>query len=331
MLLKLFKGISPGVIFLIALTLGALWISAFLNPQMPAPAVYETSPMPLYGIIKQVTGNNLLGGVIFSFLAVTILIFLLVSFNTSVFFINERTFLPALFYIQFSALFPQQQIMNPVIPASIFLMITLMRIMKAYRKQGTAFNFFDAGILISIGSLFYINILWFGLLLIIGIALLRTGNIKEIAISILGLLTPYILTIGLYYVLGKDIGAFLADINYNLFGKTSGYSFSKLTIIVVILTGIILLISTAFLLMRMSSKKIKSRKTFYLLLWALFISLVLYTLLPSVSVEIIWITSIPASYILAHYFAFVRGKIIPEIMFSGMFVLIILLQAFYIF
>jgi len=331
MLLKLFKGISPGVIFLIALTLGALWVSAFLNPQMPAPAVYETSPMPLYGIIKQVTGNNLLGGVIFSFLAVTILIFLLVSFNTSVFFINERTFLPALFYIQFSALFPQQQIMNPVIPASIFLMITLMRIMKAYRKQGTAFNFFDAGILISIGSLFYINILWFGLLLIIGIALLRTGNIKEIAISILGLLTPYILTIGLYYVLGKDIGAFLADINYNLFGKTSGYSFSKLTIIVVILTGIILLISTAFLLMRMSSKKIKSRKTFYLLLWALFISLVLYTLLPSVSVEIIWITSIPASYILAHYFAFVRGKIIPEIMFSGMFVLIILLQAFYIF
>ena len=331
MLLKLFKGISPGVIFLIALTLGALWVSAFLNPQMPAPAVYETIPMPLYVIIKEITGNNLLGGVIFSLLAVTILIFLLVSFNTSVFFINERTLLPALFYILFSALFPRLQAMNPVIPASIFLMIALMRIMKAYRKQGTAFNFFDAGILISIGSLFYINILWFGLLLIIGIALLRTGNIKEIAISILGLLTPYILTIGLYYVLGKDIGAFMADINYNLFGKTAEYSFSRLTIIVLILTGIIFLISTALLLMRMSSKKIKSRKTFYLLLWMLFISLVLYLLLPSVSVEMIWITGIPASYIIAHYFVFVKKKIIPEIMFSGMFVLVILLQAFYIF
>ena len=331
MLLKLFNGISPGVISLIALTLGALWVSAFLNPQMPAPAVYETIPMPLYVIIKEITGNNLLGGVIFSLLAVTILIFLLVSFNTSVFFINERTLLPALFYILFSALFPRLQAMNPVIPASIFLMIALMRIMKAYRKQGTAFNFFDAGILISIGSLFYINILWFGLLLIIGIALLRTGNIKEIAISILGLLTPYILTIGLYYVLGKDIGAFLADINYNLFGKTAGYSFSRLTIIVLILTGIIFLISTALLLMRMSSKKIKSRKTFYLLLWMLFISLVLYLILPSVSVEMIWITGIPASYIIANYFVFVKKKIIPEIIFSGMFVLVILLQAFYIF
>jgi len=316
---------------MIALTMGALWVSAFLNPHIPFPAVYETTPMPLYGIIKQLAVNNLTGGVIFSFLSVAVIVFLLVGFNTSVFFINERTFLPALFYILFSALFPQQQFMNPVLPASIFLMIALIQIMKAYRKQGTAFNFFDAGMLISLGSLFYINILWFGLLLIIGIALLRTGNIKEIAISILGLLTPYILTTGIYYVLGKDLGVFFTDINYNLFGKTPGYSFSRITIIVLILAGMIILVSIAFLLIKMSSKKIKSRKTFYLLLWTLFISLLLYFFLPSVSVEMIWIAGIPASYLLAHYFVFARGKIIPEIIFSGIFILVILLQLFYIF
>ena len=75
--------------------------------------------------------------------------------------------------------------------------------MEAYRIQGIAYNFFDAGILIGIGSLFYANLIWFGLLVIIGIALLRTGNIKEIAISFIGLLTPYIMTFGIYYVLGK--------------------------------------------------------------------------------------------------------------------------------
>jgi len=63
----------------------------------------------------------------------------------------------------------------------------------------------------------------------------------------------------------------------------------------------------------------------------LFISLVLYLILSSVSVEMIWITGIPASYIIANYFVFVKKKIIPEIMFSGMFVLVIILQAFYIF
>jgi hypothetical protein len=61
------------------------------------------------------------------------------------------------------------------------------------------------------------------------------------------------------------------------------------------------------------------------------ITLVMYFSLPSVSVEIVWITGIPASYILAHYFIFARKKILPEIMFSGFFLLIMLLQILYIF
>ena len=331
MLLRLFKGTNPGVILMIALTMGITWVSAFLYPHDPPQAPYETNPMVLYAILKQITGGNLTGGVIFSLLSLTLMLFLIVGFNTSVFFINKRTFLPALFYILFSAIFPQQQVMNPVMPASVFLMIALMRIMSAYRKQGTAFNFFDAGMLISIASMFYANIIWFGLLMIVGIILLRTGNIKEISLSILGLLTPYILLSAFYYVSGIDIGAFLADINYNLFGRTPGYSFSRLIGAVILLTAIIILVSIGFLMMRISTKKIKSRKTFYLLLWTLFISLVLYLVLPSVSVEMIWITGIPASYLLAHYFVFVRKKIIPEILFSGIYILVILIQAFYIF
>jgi len=326
MLLRLFKGTGPGVIFLIAITLGALWISAFLNPQMPELAIYETSPMPLYSIVRFLIGNHPLLGVIFSFLIVMVMIFLITSFNTSVFFINERTFLPAVIYILLSAIFPQCQVLNPVLPSALFLMVAVMKIMETYRKPGTAFNFFDAGILISIGSLFYMNVIWFGLLVMIGIALLRTGNIKEIAISVLGLVTPYFIVAGLYYVLGKDLRAFLSDIIYNLFGESPGYTFSRFSIIVLILSGLIILVSIVFLLMQMSSKKVKARKIFFLFLWAFFISLSLYFSLPSISVEMIWITGIPACYILAHYFVFVRKKILPEIMFSGFFLLIMLLQ-----
>jgi len=88
-------------------------------------------------------------------------------------------------------------------------MLAQIRIMEAYRKQGIAFNFFDAGVLISTGSLFYANLIWFGIIVLVGIAILRTGNIKEIAISFVGLITPYVTVIGLYYVLGNDIGVFL--------------------------------------------------------------------------------------------------------------------------
>lgn len=331
MFLKVFRGTGPKVIFLITITFGLLWISAFLNPQSPGSFIYETRPMPLYGIVKFLLGGNPLPGVIFSFLLMSLMLFLIAHFNTTVFFINERTYLPVLFYILFGAIFPQNQSLNPALPAALFLMLVVMRIMDAYRKPGTAFNFFDAGILISIGSLFYADLVWFGLLLVAGIALLRTGNIKEIALSFLGLSVPYLLVIGFLYVLGKDIGAFMTDIKENLFGNSSGYFFPRLTVIFLIYSALILFVSIGYLMTQMSSKKIKSRKTFFLLLWVFAISLALYFFLPSVTVEMIWITGMPASYFLAHYFVFVKKKILPEIFFAVFYLLVLLIQVLYIF
>ncbi len=326
MLLRLFKGTGPGVIFLIVITLIAIWISAFLNPQIATACNYDTIPMPFYGFLKQLIGNNPLLGVFFSFSMVSLMAFLIVNFNTNLFFINERTFLPALFYILFSGFFPQCQLLNPVLPASVFLMLAIRRIMDGYRKPGTAYNFFDASILISTGSLFYANLIWFGLLVIIGIALLRPGNLLEIASSILGLLTPYLLAFGLYYLIGKDMDFLLSLVENNILGQSAGYTFQRLTICVLIVTGIIIFVSTGHLFMLMNTKKIKSRKIFLLLFWVFLISIGAYFILPSVSIEIIWLMIIPVSYFLTHYFVFVRNRLIPEIFFTLLFVLILLIQ-----
>jgi hypothetical protein len=330
-MLRIFRGTGPGVILLIILTLAVLWLSAFLDPQFPFQAIYETRPMPLYAILKMLIGNTPLPGVIFSFVMVALMLFVMVHFNTTVFFINERTFLPASLYLFFSALFPQYQALNPVLPAALFMLLAIMRIMDSYRKPGIAYNFFDAGILIGIGSLFYANLIWFGLLAFIGIAILRTGSIKEIAVALLGLITPYLVTTGLLFVLDKDLTVFLTDITENLFGYSGAYDFSRLILISIIFIGLALAAAIFFLMMGMNIKKIKTRKTFTILLWSFFISMILYFTLPSVSVEIIWIAAMPAGYFLAHYFVFARKKLVPEIIFSGFLVLILLVQAFQIF
>lgn len=330
MLLRLFKGTGPGVIFLIIVTLITVWISAYVNPHMDSLYNSDTEPMPLYVLLKLVIGSHYFWGVVFSFLMVSFMAFLLINFNTTDFFINERTFLPALMYILFSGLFPQYRVLNPVLPASLFLMLAILRVMDGYRKPGTAYNFFDAGFLISTGSLFYANLIWFGLLVFIGIVLLRTVNLMEIAISILGLITPYLLIFSLYYVIGKDMRELLTLMENNLFGRSTGYLFPRLTIVVLIFTGMITLVSIAHLVIHMNTKKIKSRKTFSLLIWVFFISMGVYIILPSVSGEIVGLTSIPLSYFLAHYFVFVKKKIVPEIFFSVLFVLILLIQIYYL-
>jgi len=330
MLLRIFKGTGPGVIFLIIIILIAVWVSAILNQRLHPRFIYESDPMPLYAFVKLMIHNSHNLGVILSFLLVSLMAFLMVNFNTTVFFIHERTFLPAFFYVLFGGLFPDQQLLNPVIPASIFLMLAIMRIMDGYHKNGTAYNYFDAGILISTGSLFYANLIWFGLLVIIGIALLRTGNAKEIVISVLGLLTPYLITFGIYYVLGKDIFALMKLLGDNLFTKSTFYPLPRLTVIALIFSVALILVSLVQLMQRMNSKKIKSRKTFSLMIWTLLISITVYFALPSASVELVWLISIPVSYFLTHYFVFVKKKLVPEILFSFLCFFILFIQIWYL-
>lgn len=329
MLLRLFKGTGTGTIFLIFVTLLSVWASSFIKLKGHFSLYFDLDPMPLYGILSSLMGTHPLPGIIFTLSLVSLMAFQMVNLNTSLFFINKRTFLPAVIYILLSGLFPQYQLLNPAIFGAMFLMLAIRRIMETYRIQGTAYNFFDAGILIGVGSLFYANLIWFGLLVIIGISLLRTGNIKEIVISVIGLVTPYILTFGIYYVLGKDLKNLLSILEYNLFGEPASYVFTPLTIVALSFAGLSALVSMVYLLMLMNTIKIKSRKTFILLFWVFLISIGVYFAQPSVSVEMVWLIGIPLSYVLAHYFVFVRKKLIPEILFSCFYILIILIQIFY--
>jgi hypothetical protein len=330
MLLRIFKGTNPGVIFLIAITIILAWIGAYIHPADISALQFDSTPMPLYGLLVGVAGKNTHLGVVISFILVGIIAFLLVNFNTTSFFINERTYLPALFYILAGGLFPEYQSLNPALPASLFLMLAIIRIMDGYRKAGIANNFFDAGILISTGSLIYANLIWFGLLIFIGITLIRTVNLSDITIAILGLLTPYLISFGIYYVIGKDVRALLNLIGSNLFLRTEGYLFSRVTVISIISGSLIIIVSLAYLFTLLNSKKIKSRKTFSLLIWAFLISVAVYFIMPSVSVEIVWIAAIPVSYFLTHYFVFIKKKLMPEILMSVLFLIILMVQIVYL-
>jgi hypothetical protein len=313
-------------VILIFLTAMGIWANAFINPHLAGPFQYDINPMPLYSLLRMLLGENALYGVIFSFVLILLMSFLLVNFNTSHFFISERTFLPGVIYILITSLFPHYQLLNPVLPASVFLMLAIRRIMDAYRKNGTAFNFFDASLLIGTGSLFYANLIWFSLLAIIGIVILRTEYFKELVISLIGLITPALLTVGVYYAIGKDIWPLGIVLTDNLFVKPVESSFSVLTVVGLAMSGIIVLISLVHLLFQLNNKKIKARKTFTELICTLVITFAVYFVLPSASVELIWLAAIPVSYILAHYFILSRKKLLPEIFFAALFIIIILIQ-----
>ncbi len=326
MLLKILKGTGPGVLFLIILTLILVWISPFLHPVSPVEIYYNERPMLLFGILRSTLEQNYTAGILFSMSLVLLISYILVYFNTSVFFIGERTYLPAFVYILLSGLIPVNQQLNPALPASLFLILAIMRIVESYRIQGTAFSFFDAGFLIATGSLFYANLIWYGALLLIGILNIRAVNLKEILLSLTGLATPFLLSIGVLYVTGNDIPMFLDDIRANLFSNLPAASPGRFSIISLAIVGFLILISAAYLFSVIGIKKIKSRKAFSIIIWSLIISGVLYFVLPSASIETAWIIAIPSAYFLSHFFTLYRRKTIQEILFTLMCFIVGLIQ-----
>ena len=329
MILRFFKGTVPIVVMTIAIILIAVWFSIFFSDSIIQSNVSYNKPMPLFGLLEHFLGSRALISNLVAVVICAALAFLITNLNTSHSFLNERSFVPALIFILITALLPQYQALNPALLASIFILFAFKRILDSYRKKGVAYSFFDAGILIGIGSLFYANLIWFGTFIFIGIIIFRSINIEEIIVSIFGLITPYLIMFGIYYLLDCNLNELFLLIYNNLFYEAANFDFSKLTIVALVYISLIVAFSLGQILM-LQNAKIKSRKTFSLLIWMFFIALGVYFFVPSVSCEIIWILGIPLSYFIAHYFIFSNSKILPEILLGFLFLIVLLIQILHI-
>ncbi len=331
MLLRKFRQTGPDVMILIVVLLLLTWLGTFLHPEPPSALGFDEKPMPLFGILLSLTDFNAFFSVFVAFLLVLLVAYLLVNFNTSAFFISERTFLPAVVFTLLTAIFPEFQVLSPVLPGAVFLILGIRSIVESYKVHGTAYSFFDAGILIGTGSLFYAPLIWMGLLLVAGIVILRSVTLKEIIISVLGLATPLFIVYGIMYVAGENLHDQLSAVSWNLSGREAGYEVTKMKMALILTAGILIMIAVAQLVPALNMKKIKSRKTFILLFWTFFIALGMAVFSGSVSGEIHWLLIIPPCYIITHYFVFSRSRRIPGIMMVVLFLLAATAQALYFF
>ena len=213
-------------------------------------------------------------------------------------------------------------VLNPALPAAILIMTGLWRMVAAYRQTGMAYNFFDAAMFISAGGLFYADAIWFILLVLIGAVILRNPDMREMSLALAGGLLPWGLFYAVWYLTGKDPGELSEIIYNNLFGVAPSVYWSRTLIILLIVVAMTFIPGLFSLFSVMSTKKVKSRKTFTLIVWILVISAVIYIVIPSVSVEIIAIAAIPAAYIISHYYVVTTRTATAEILLWTMVIML---------
>lgn len=327
MIFKLFRSYNPFLIVLIPLIGILLWWQAFKTGAQNI-FHFDTYQMFFYKFADRFFDGFPIIAKVSCFILLLIQVFILNQLNKKYLIINVRTYLPAIFFIIITSSFIELQRINPAIFASFFLIMAIDRVFNSYRIKGLSYHYFEAAFIISIGSLFYPPAAYFIIFLWFAAAQLRPFHWREWLFPILGLITPYILLTGYFYVFKQELFYFIdylkTNFTYYHIETTNYFSLPYM-----IFYGFILFITFIAIMHIFSSlfkKKIQARKSFTLFTWLLIISLAIFFFDASASFEMIYLIAVPMSFLLADYFAHLHSRVWGDIVFIFIFLNLIFIE-----
>ena len=312
MLLKTLKSNQTFHFLLIPVIAAALWFKSFMNP-IPFPFYSGEDMMLLYQPINALVGKSTVTSNIIALLFIILLAFLILKINVQYSFIRVRTVLPSVLFILITSGLHELHAMHPVYPAALFLILTVDRIFNAYDKEVIHSNAFEAGIFLAIGSLFYLNLVFFFPFLWIGFIIIKPKvNWREFILTTLGFIFPWLVAFA-YYAASNQTEDLMVTLKANI---SLHQSFLKGNLPIQIylgFLGFLTLLASFLILSQYDGKKISSRKYFKAFFWIFLISGVLIVANPAVSQDIIILLAIPLTYLISNYLIYMKRPVWGEI------------------
>lgn len=312
MLLKTLKSNQTFHFLLIPFIAAALWFKSFMNP-IPFPFYSGEDMMLLYQPLNALIGKSTVTSNIIALMFIILLAFLILKLNVQYTFIRVRTVLPSVIFILITSGLHELHAMHPVYPAALFLILTVDRIFNAYDKEVIHSNAFEAGIFLAIGSLFYLNLVFFFPFLWIGFIIIKPKvNWREYILSTLGFIFPWLVALA-YYAASNQTEELMVTLKANI---SLHQSFLKGNLPIQIylgFLGFLILLASFLILSQYDGKKISSRKYFKAFFWIFLISCILIVANPAASQDIIILLAIPLTYLISNYLIYMKRQVWGEL------------------
>jgi len=301
MFYRIIKGdrfISAIIIFLIAIV---IWAPTFLSlEKVETPG--EITGMPFYVFISNLLNDSLLLSHLSTFLLMLFAAFLLVRINARYILIQQKTFLPALFFIIITSFSPELHIWNECLPATLFVIFFLDIIFGSYNDEPNTYKIFEAGILLGLGSLFYLPLVYLLPFIWIAGMVQRPFSWREFIFPILGLLLPYIFVFAILFFTEKSIPDFLILMKDQFIFSFDFPHFGWVYLAFLIFLLLLIMMASVYLLKVYQFRKIYIRDYFMVLFWLFISALLIYFLTSGFNTGAAYLIAIPVSYILTNYF-----------------------------
>jgi hypothetical protein len=288
-----------------------IWVFGFFDPII----IPVKHAMPLYEMTAEIFINIPWLSTLIGLILVIGEAFLLNYIVNENEVLTKQSYLPALFYIIFMSNNKGMLTLHPLLFGNLFILFAIHKLLSSYRKDKAFSQAFDAGILISIATLFYFPFIVFLPLLIVGLIILRPFIWREWLISFLGALIPYAFVTSYY---------FWYDILDYLFYDKMFFSFLREKDVLSYSQSFYFMIGFGWLLLFLSMGKIlwggeigsqRSKKSIIFLVWFFFLSAVSIPLAPEISTKYFSALAIPGAVFCANYFTIIKKGWWAEFLF----------------
>ncbi len=308
-MIRQIKSNSPGNIMLILFFAALTWLGRFWTPEAieikRRGALYVS---PLWRPVEDWLTQHPIANVLFPFFILLLVAFMLVRINRKHILLNERTYLPAIFFVLMSGAWMEVQGGHAIWIGLLVMFLVIDTLFQLYRSNYALGSLYMAGFFIAIGSLLYVPFIFYLILIYVALVLLRPFIGREWLVPLLGVATPYLFVFTYYFVFTDNFYQLVTVLLNNLDYYFQWPELSLYYRIYVALLLFLVLIASSVMLRNLRAKKVRTRKFFELFLWIFILSLAQFLLLPNVGTEILLVAILPTTFVFTEYMYHTRRK-----------------------
>ena len=311
MFIRFFKSNNASALLFLPVIAIVIWVYGFIHPII-LPVKHS---MPLY---------ELLAGIFINIPWLSTLIGLLLVIGEAFllnFIVNEnevlekQNYLPALFYIVFMSNNNAMLTLHPLLFGNLFILLAFHKLLSSYRKDNAFSQAFDAGLLISISTLFYFPFVVFLPLLGVALIILRPFNWREWIISFFGAVIPYLFVITFYFWNDRLDYLFYDKMFYQFIREKPIVDFPMTFYFMLGIGWMVILFSIFKIILAVGIGSQRTKKSIVLLVWTLFFSALSILLAPEISTKYFSALAIPSAVFCSNYFTHIKKEWWAELLF----------------
>lgn len=237
---------------------------------------------------------------------------------------RTTTYFPAIAYVLVTSAVPEFLELHPLHFANTFTILVINQLFQSYRKYEAASELFNIGFFVAVGSLFYFSINILILFSILGLIVIRSFNLRELLIIIIGFAVPFVL-VGTYLLWTNQFENFQnLWVNFYFFDlQIEWNTVTYIEIGIITLIGLLSLINfQAFY----SKTNIQVQKYINMVYWMMFISIISFVYQEGITVGHFLIFATPLAIFLAFSLLKIKNVVVAELLHFTLLLIVLVLQ-----